>query len=67
MIANGDNSIMDNRQHNQPPHADSEQGSALERFSRDLTEAARNGKLDPVIGRDDEIRHHTDIVAPDEK
>ena len=29
---------------------------ALERFSRDLTAAAREGKLDPVIGRDDEVR-----------
>ena len=29
---------------------------ALERYGRDLTELARQGKLDPVIGRDDEIR-----------
>src|SRR5918998_511095 len=29
---------------------------ALEKFGRDLTEEAREGKLDPVIGRDDEIR-----------
>src|SRR5690606_14154628 len=29
---------------------------ALERFTRDLTEVARRGKLDPVIGRDEEIR-----------
>src|SRR4051794_18203790 len=29
---------------------------SLEKYGRDLTEAARNGKLDPVIGRDDEIR-----------
>ncbi|HXM30681.1 MAG TPA: Clp protease N-terminal domain-containing protein, partial [Xanthobacteraceae bacterium] len=29
---------------------------ALKRYTRDLTEAARSGKLDPVIGRDDEIR-----------
>ena len=29
---------------------------ALKRFSRDLTQAARDGKLDPVIGRDEEIR-----------
>src|SRR5829696_8364635 len=33
-----------------------EQYQALERFGRDLTEAARDGKLDPVIGRDEEIR-----------
>src|SRR5207342_3328607 len=29
---------------------------ALKRYTRDLTEAARSGKLDPVIGRDEEIR-----------
>lgn len=29
---------------------------ALTKFARDLTMAARDGKLDPVIGRDDEIR-----------
>ena len=29
---------------------------ALAKYGRDLTEAGRQGKLDPVIGRDDEIR-----------
>ena len=29
---------------------------ALEKYGNDLTELARRGKLDPVIGRDDEIR-----------
>src|SRR5205814_10177238 len=29
---------------------------ALEKYGRDLTELARRGKIDPVIGRDDEIR-----------
>ena len=29
---------------------------ALTKYARDLTQAAREGKLDPVIGRDDEIR-----------
>ena len=33
-----------------------EQYQALERYGRDLTEDARRGKLDPVIGRDEEIR-----------
>jgi len=28
----------------------------LERYARDLTQAAREGKIDPVIGRDEEIR-----------
>ncbi|MCB0995484.1 MAG: type VI secretion system ATPase TssH, partial [Acidimicrobiales bacterium] len=33
-----------------------DQYQALEKYGRDLTEAARQGKLDPVIGRDEEIR-----------
>ena len=36
---------------------------ALEKFSRDLTELARMGKLDPVIGRDDEIRRIVQVLS----
>ena len=36
---------------------------ALEKFSRDLTELARLGKLDPVIGRDDEIRRIVQVLS----
>ena len=36
---------------------------ALVRYSRDLTELARQGKLDPVIGRDDEIRRMITVLA----
>ena len=36
---------------------------ALERFGRDLTEAASLGKLDPVIGRDDEIRRVIQVLS----
>ncbi|MGN6278028.1 MAG: ATP-dependent chaperone ClpB [Sphingomonas sp.] len=36
---------------------------ALKKFARDLTEAARAGKLDPVIGRDEEIRRTVQILA----
>lgn len=36
---------------------------ALEKYGRDLTEQARNGKLDPVIGRDDEIRRTVEILS----
>lgn len=36
---------------------------ALSRYARDLTEAARNGKLDPVIGRDDLIRRSIQILS----
>lgn len=36
---------------------------ALRKFARDLTAAARDGKLDPVIGRDEEIRRTIQILA----
>ena len=36
---------------------------ALKKFARDLTEAAREGKLDPVIGRDEEIRRTIQILS----
>jgi ATP-dependent Clp protease ATP-binding subunit ClpB len=36
---------------------------ALKKFARDLTEAAREGKLDPVIGRDEEIRRTVQVLA----
>src|ERR687885_2009272 len=36
---------------------------ALEKYGRDLTAAAREGKLDPVIGRDDEIRRNIQILS----
>ncbi len=36
---------------------------ALEKYGRDLTQLARNGKLDPVIGRDDEIRRTIQILS----
>lgn len=37
--------------------------NVLERFGRDLTEEARKGKLDPVIGRDEEIRNTIRILS----
>ncbi len=36
---------------------------ALEKYARDLTESARAGKLDPVIGRDDEIRRTMQVLC----
>ena len=36
---------------------------ALQRYTRDLTESARAGKLDPVIGRDDEIRRVIQVLS----
>jgi len=40
-----------------------DQYQALERYGRDLTQAARAGKLDPVIGRDDEIRRVIQVLS----
>ncbi|MGH9085720.1 MAG: ATP-dependent Clp protease ATP-binding subunit [Acidimicrobiales bacterium] len=40
-----------------------EQYQALEKYGRDLTEAARSGKIDPVIGRDDEIRRVIQVLS----
>ena len=40
-----------------------EKYQALAKYSRDLTEAARKGKLDPVIGRDDEIRRVIQVLS----
>ena len=36
---------------------------ALKKYSRDLTEAARAGKIDPIIGRDDEIRRTMQVLS----
>jgi len=44
--------------------ASAEQGyDALKKYTRDLTEAARDGKLDPVIGRDEEIRRVIQVLS----
>jgi ATP-dependent Clp protease ATP-binding subunit ClpB len=50
------------------PHRVTDQGAedkyrALEKYGRDLTEEAENGKLDPVIGRDDEIRRVVQVLS----
>ncbi|MFH1991730.1 MAG: ATP-dependent chaperone ClpB [Pseudomonadota bacterium] len=44
------------------PHPE-EKYQALDRFSRNLTDLARLGKLDPVIGRDDEIRRIVQVLS----
>jgi ATP-dependent Clp protease ATP-binding subunit ClpB len=43
--------------------APEEKFQALEKYGRDLTEMARNGKLDPVIGRDSEIRRIVQVLS----
>jgi len=40
-----------------------DQYQALEKYGRDLTDAARKGKLDPVIGRDEEIRRTIQVLS----
>jgi ATP-dependent Clp protease ATP-binding subunit ClpB len=45
------------------PGQEDEQQAPLERFGRDLTEIAEQGKLDPVIGRDDEIRRVIQVLS----
>jgi ATP-dependent Clp protease ATP-binding subunit ClpB len=40
-----------------------QQYQALEKFTRDLTQAAQDGKLDPVIGRDEEIRRVIQVLS----
>ncbi|MFO1142718.1 MAG: ATP-dependent chaperone ClpB [Amaricoccus sp.] len=44
--------------------ASAEQGyDALKKYARDLTEAARDGKIDPIIGRDEEIRRTMQVLS----
>jgi len=45
------------------PHDYSQDEQVLEKFGRDITEEARKGKTDPVIGRDEEIRKIIQILA----
>ena len=56
--------INDLRKGRTADNASAEQAyDALKRYTRDLTQAARDGKLDPVIGRDDEIRRCIQVLA----
>ena len=45
------------------PHRREYGYDALKKYARDLTEAARDGKLDPVIGRDEEIRRTIQVLS----
>ncbi|CAL4861083.1 AAA family ATPase [Microbacterium sp. MM2322] len=47
----------------QPASGQGEQGSALEQYGINLTDRARQGKLDPVIGRDSEIRRVSQVLT----
>ncbi|MCB2010658.1 MAG: AAA family ATPase, partial [Geminicoccaceae bacterium] len=56
--------IEDIRKGRNADSATAEEGyGALEKYTRDLTEAARDGRLDPVIGRDDEIRRVIQVLS----
>ena len=56
--------INDLRKGRTADNASAEQSyDALKRYARDLTEAARDGKLDPVIGRDEEIRRTMQVLS----
>ena len=56
--------INDLRKGRTADSASAEQGyDALKRYARDLTEAARDGALDPVIGRDEEIRRAMQVLS----
>ena len=56
---------IDKMRKGRPADSDGAEDSydALSRYTSDLTEAARNGKLDPVIGRDAEVRRTIQILA----
>src|SRR5712675_1939953 len=56
--------IEDVRKGRKADSASAEEGyDALKKYTRDLTEAARDGKLDPVIGRDEEIRRTIQVLS----
>ena len=56
-------SIKENRKQNVNTNNPEENYQALSKYGRDLTNAARTGKLDPVIGRDEEIRRTIEILS----
>jgi type VI secretion system protein VasG len=47
---------------NAMPGAGGAKGTALEKYTQDLTERAKRGEMDPVTGRDDEVRQMIDIL-----
>ena len=59
-----ENSINELRKGKTADSANAESAyDAMKKYARDLTQAARDGKLDPVIGRDEEIRRTIQILA----
>ncbi|MBR1552801.1 MAG: ATP-dependent chaperone ClpB [Schwartzia sp.] len=60
---NVESSIKKNRKQNVTSDHPEDGYKSLEKYGRDLTAAARAGKLDPVIGRDEEIRRTIEILS----
>jgi len=65
VTAQGLNSAIEEIRKGRAAHSASAEESydALKKYGRDLTEVARSGKLDPVIGRDEEIRRTIQVLA----
>jgi len=65
VTAQGLNAAIEQLRKGRPAHSASaeETYDALKKYGRDLTEVARAGKLDPVIGRDEEIRRTIQVLA----
>lgn len=62
--ANLEKAVADLRKGRTADSASAEEGyDALKRYARDLTQVAKDGKLDPVIGRDEEIRRTIQVLA----
>ena len=57
------NAVKKNRKQNVTSGNPEEGYKSLEKYGRDLTDAARKGKIDPVIGRDEEIRRTIEILT----
>lgn len=65
LIAMGEdaNTYKEDFQNGRPRSKDKKSTQTLDQYSRDLTELARTGKLDPVIGREDEIQRVIQILS----
>lgn len=65
LVAMGEdaNSYREDFQNGKPKGKDKKSTQTLDQYSRDLTELAKNGKLDPVIGREEEIKRVIQILS----
>jgi ATP-dependent Clp protease ATP-binding subunit ClpB len=64
LVAKLNAAINDVRKGRTADTATAEEGyDALKKYARDLTEAAREGKIDPIIGRDEEIRRAMQVLS----